>query len=45
MQKFRSTSFATQKWLLDGKVKIVNLGGGMTEQQNENGFLCKFLFA
>lgn len=29
MQKFRRTSFVIDKWLLDGKVKIVSPGGGM----------------
>lgn len=45
MQKFRSTYSATQKWLLALRVKTINIGGRMTEQQNYNGLLCKFLFA
>lgn len=45
MQKFRNTSFITQKRLLAVKMKIVNIGGEVTQQQKDNCFLCKILFA
>lgn len=32
IQKFRNTSFVSQRWLLSMKVKIVNIGSGVTQQ-------------
>lgn len=31
IQKFRNTSFVSHKWLLAMKVKIVNIGGGVSQ--------------
>lgn len=35
IQKFRNTSFASQKWLPAMKVKIVNIGSRVIQQKKE----------